>query len=76
MDDPLIYSSERPEYINYAIAGTFLGHEIMHAFDSIDEYIDIWETNSTTKDEYAKHLNCLQEQYASKKVLWFLWFLV
>lgn len=67
--DPLTYTSERPEYINYSKTASLVGHEMMHAFDSVEEGNVILQLASNTTVEYQKRLDCFIKQYENMEVI-------
>lgn len=63
-----IYDETRPKYLNYAIIGSIIGHELMHAFDArgirLDEKGDWriwWDIDS--ESAYRERLNCFRQLY-------------
>lgn len=58
-----MYSSERPEYLNYASVATVIGHEIMHAFDAADDFSEVWSARTTSKRKFEERIKCLVNQY-------------
>jgi len=64
----VFYSKGRPEYLNYGIIGSFIGHELTHGLDilgiQLDKYgnlADWWQVES--KKEYIKRTKCIIDQY-------------
>jgi len=62
------FNIDRPEYINYAILGFTIGHEIIHGFDSSGHkfngdgmYVDWWQ--NSTKNSFEKKYRCVVDQY-------------
>ncbi|KAH9395400.1 hypothetical protein TYRP_020718, partial [Tyrophagus putrescentiae] len=70
---PPYYNYYRPDYMNYAILGTFIGHEMMHHFDErgsrggssrnqlLYNYGSVWSFK--TQKNVDQKLNCFIEQY-------------
>ncbi|KAF5270897.1 hypothetical protein FQR65_LT17764 [Abscondita terminalis] len=64
----LIFDENRPNYINYAIAGMVIGHEMTHGFDDIggrfdkDGNFDNWWSNETSST-FQKKSECIINQY-------------
>jgi neprilysin len=64
------YSSDRPDYMNYASIGYVIGHEMTHAFDDLgrlydDEgnLVDWWDP--ATKQAFEQKKTCIIEQYGN-----------
>lgn len=67
----LYFDADRPNYINYAMMGYFIGHEISHGFDNTEPSIvkdgivmDWWK--NTTAKKFLKRANCMAEQFSLK----------
>ena len=62
------YRLERPEYLNYGIVGTMLGHEIIHGFDNQGRKYDRdgnqknwWQPD--TEKQFFEKAKCIIDQY-------------
>ncbi|KAI8889922.1 zincin [Backusella circina FSU 941] len=66
---PLFYSNDYPEYLNYGSVGYIIGHEFSHGFDSMGRLYDgngnlvDWWTNTTTA-EFVNRSQCFIDQYS------------
>lgn len=63
-----LYDETRPEYLNYAIIGSVIGHELVHSFDSRGIRLDSnsdwriwWDIDSQVS--YEKRLDCTRLLY-------------
>lgn len=64
------YSSDRPNYMNYASIGYVIGHEMTHGFDDLGRLynadgnlVDWW--HPTTKKAFVEKKKCIIEQYGN-----------
>lgn len=64
----IFYSKDRPQYLNYGVLGSFIGHELTHSLDifgaQLDKegnLVDWWRPDS--KKEYIKRAQCVVKQY-------------
>lgn len=62
------FSPERPQFMNYGIMGSIIGHEITHSLDDEGRQFDLdgnlaewWDPQ--TKDTFLKRVQCIIEQY-------------
>lgn len=68
-NDPATFSVDNPNYINYGLFGSTIGHEIIHAFDIEGSKRD-WNGNKNnwwspeTKQLYNNKSQCIVEQYS------------
>jgi len=68
------YNITSPDYINYGVTGTTIGHEFTHGFDNIEKKYDSngeknnWWTKNDEKD-FNKLSQCLIDQYDNYTVL-------
>ncbi|XP_066581993.1 neprilysin-11-like [Prorops nasuta] len=67
LQDPL-FDPNRPDVINYATAGSFIGHEVSHAYDVIGrlydkngKYSEWWSWNTLLS--YQRRAKCFINQY-------------
>ncbi|KAF5299934.1 hypothetical protein FQA39_LY11307 [Lamprigera yunnana] len=64
----ILYDTNRPHYMNYAITGSIIGREISHGFDSLGKAFDKngnardWWSKQTS-EEFEKKTKCFVEQY-------------
>ncbi|XP_074114714.1 neprilysin-2-like isoform X2 [Cotesia typhae] len=64
----IFFNIDRPNYINYGRAGTMIGHEMGHAFDTQNRCLDKngfnnnWWTD-TTNNTYLEKVKCFIEKY-------------
>uniref|UniRef100_A0A7E4V683 Neprilysin n=1 Tax=Panagrellus redivivus TaxID=6233 RepID=A0A7E4V683_PANRE len=67
------YNQNLPDYVNYAIVGVTIGHEIMHGFDNKGRFYDAfgdavdWWDNATSV-KYMEKANCYVDQYTAEGV--------
>lgn len=64
------YTSDRPDYMNYASVGYVIGHEMTHGFDDLGRLydsdgnlIDWWDPE--TKKAFVEKKKCIIEQYGN-----------
>lgn len=65
LEESQIYSSERPEYLNYGSAGFVVGHEIMHGFSDAEYLTDIWTGDAMSERDYEDRIKCYVDQYGN-----------
>jgi len=68
------YNNNGPDYFNYAISGSIIGHELTHAFDDKGRLFDAeghyknWWTDNDDK-EFKEYSQCFIDEYNSFKVV-------
>lgn len=65
LEESQIYSSERPEYLNYGSAGFVVGHEIMHGFSDADYLNHVWAGDAKSKRIFDERVECYVDQYGN-----------
>ncbi|KAF5283679.1 hypothetical protein FQA39_LY17254 [Lamprigera yunnana] len=69
----LLFDSHRPHYVNYAVAGMIVGHEITHGFDNEGKNYDKngkpvnWWSEQSSK-EFKNRAKCIINQYQKYKI--------
>lgn len=64
----MLFSNDRPKYLNYGAIGFFIGHEITHGFDYLGRQRDghgnlkNWWTPSTN-EAFLRKAQCFVNQY-------------
>ena len=61
------YAYDHPMYLNFAITGYTIGHEIMHMFDSIGTYNDAL-FSSESKQNWDRFTSCVRDIYSNIKI--------
>ncbi|ORX65591.1 zincin [Anaeromyces robustus] len=65
-----VFDKNRPDYINYGVIGSLIGHELTHAFDNNGKMYDVngiennWWTENDD-DEYNEFSQCFINQYGN-----------
>lgn len=69
----MLFSNDRPNYMNYGAIGSVIGHEITHGFDDTGRLfdkdgnlVDWWETRTQTA--FLKKAACIIQQYGNYTV--------
>lgn len=77
----VIYNSRQPNYVNFGILGSIVGHELSHAFDSDNAKYDCnfqdhcwWDPK--TEANYKTRVRCFEDQYYANSRLFanYSWF--
>ncbi|KAF5283681.1 hypothetical protein FQA39_LY17256 [Lamprigera yunnana] len=69
----LLFDRNRPHYMNYAVTGMIIGHEMTHGFDDSGKNYDKhgnqhnWWSNKSLQ-EFKKRTQCIIEQYQNYKI--------
>ncbi|KAK0164876.1 hypothetical protein PV328_003443 [Microctonus aethiopoides] len=65
----VLFNNNLPKYINYGRMGFFIGHEIAHCFDDIEELSKINKNlMESSKKKFHEETTCMINQYSNYKV--------
>ncbi|KAK0182741.1 hypothetical protein PV327_000843 [Microctonus hyperodae] len=65
----VLFNNNLPKYINYGRMGFFIGHEIAHSFDDIEELSKINKNlMESSKKKFHEETTCMINQYSNYKV--------